>query len=136
LVIYKREAILARPQIPSSEKDAKEIFEMASLGMKHTDIAIIKGMSIQSLKRKYLKELRTGKKLGLNGLLKTAYYMANEMKNVTMMCFLLKTQGGLREKSAVNMTVEDKRAKDSSKREALPVDPIMAAKTYREIITK
>lgn len=125
-----------RPHLEITDKDRKEIFEMAARGMRYADIAIIKDISLSTLKRNCKRELARGKRIGIDGLLQTAYYMAKEMKNPTMMCFLLKTQGGLREKNSVNMTVDDKRSKESSKREELPVDPIMAAKKYREIITR
>jgi len=125
-----------RPQLKITDKDRREIFEMASRGMRYADIAIIKDISLATLKRRCKRELSRGKRIGIDGLLQTAYHMANDLKNPTMMCFLLKTQGGLREKSQVNMTVNEKKSKESTKRESMPNDPILAAKTYREIITR
>lgn len=125
-----------RPPIEITKKDREEIQSMAGLGMRYADIAAIKGFSLKTLKRKCKKELSDGKRLGIMELLKSAYYLAHVKKDKTMLCFLLKTQGGLREKSHVNMTVNEKPMKDIHKREAMPNDPILAAKAYRELITR
>ncbi len=122
-----------RKKIEITDKDRSEIEHMAGIGLRATDIAHIKNISVPTLKKRCQEELTRGKKNGHFELFETAHYMATKNKNCAMLIFLLKTRCGLKDKNNVSMTLEEKRPKDQ-KRTALPIDPLLAAKAYREII--
>lgn len=116
-----------------NEKDEKEVEHMAGIGLRAKDISHIKGLSPATLKRLYQPALTRGKKNGHFELFETAHYMATKKYNCAMLIFLLKTRCGLKDKSNVSMTLEEKRPNDQ-KRNPLPCDPLLAAKVYREIM--
>jgi len=80
-----------------TQKELEEIEMMAGLGMKFDDIALIKGMSDDTLK-KYAKEyLYRGKAKSKAVVMQTAYKLATSGKCPSMTMFWLKTQSAWRE---------------------------------------
>lgn len=119
-------------KIEITDRDRAEIEEMAKVGLRPSEISVIKGLSVIWLNRHCKKEMRRGRKAGNMALLKTAYRMAVDKENTTMAIFLLKTRCGMREKERVKITVENK--EHNRKREELPTDPIKASSVYLEHI--
>src|SRR5690606_32489053 len=71
---------------------------MAGLGLRFDDIAKIKGMSDDTLKKYALEHLQRGKAKAKLQVMQTAYKMATSGKQPVMTIFWLKTQAQWRER--------------------------------------
>ena len=80
-----------------SEKDLQEVSIMSGLGMRFEDIAKIKGMCDDTLKKYAQSELEAGKAMAKQAVMQTAYQMAVSGKYPAMTMFWLKTQAQWRE---------------------------------------
>ena len=90
------------PNLPKTltTHELEEVEAMAGLGLRFEDIANIKGMSDETL-RKYAKDhLIRGKAKAKAQVMQTAYKLATSGKVPAMTMFWLKTQAGWRENRA------------------------------------
>lgn len=125
---------MGRPKIEISEKDKIEIIRLAKVGMPISDIAAIKGISKNSLKRKLKDEMKAARKTAISNVCTMAYTMAVSGKFPSMTMFYLKTQARWREKERVDIHVTEEKKKKPKKRDKLPLDANKASKIYREIM--
>ncbi len=89
---------MSNPPKDLTSKDLEEIETLAGLGMRFEDIAALKGMCDDTLK-KYAKEvLMRGKAKAKAAVMQTAYKMALSGKVPVMTMFWLKTQAGWHER--------------------------------------
>lgn len=85
-----------RPKKPTPQ-DLKEIEMLAGMGLNQHQIADVKGMHRDTL-RKYAQAAYTrGKAKAIARVAQTAFEMAISGKHIAMTIFYLKTQGGWRE---------------------------------------
>ena len=83
-----------------TERDRKEVYNMAGVGLNREQICKIKGISLGTLKKYYQKEVTLGRTSGVAQLFQKAHTEAIG-GNTTMLIFLLKTRGGLVERRAI-----------------------------------
>lgn len=80
-----------------SEADLMEIESMAGLGMRHEDIAEVKNMCADTLRKYAGPQLKRGKALARAQVMQAAFKMAISGKHTAMTMFWLKTQARWRE---------------------------------------
>ena len=80
-----------------SEKELDEIETMAGLGLRFEDIAAVKGMSDDTLKKYATDRLQRGRAKAKTQVMQTAYKMAVSGKQPAMTMFWLKTRACWRE---------------------------------------
>ncbi len=78
-------------------KELQEIETLAGLGMRYEDIAKVKGVCLETLKKYADENLDRGKAKAKAQIMQTAFQMAKSGKNPSMTIFWLKTQCGWRE---------------------------------------
>jgi hypothetical protein len=83
---------------PLSEKDLAEVEMLAGLGMRYEDIALTKGVCLETLKKYAGEMLDRGKAKAKAQVMQSAFKMALSGKHPAMTTFWLKTQCGWREK--------------------------------------
>jgi len=83
---------------PLSEKDLAEVEMLAGLGMRYEDIALTKGVCLETLKKYAGEMLERGKAKAKAQVMQSAFKMALSGKHPAMTTFWLKTQCGWREK--------------------------------------
>lgn len=83
-----------------SEKDLREIETMAGLGLRYEDIAAIKGMCADTLKKYADATLTRGRAKANANVMQTAYQMAVSGQCPALTIFWLKTRCKWREHSA------------------------------------
>ena len=91
---------MARPNKEFNEKEKQEIALMAGLGLRHSDIAAIKGVCVDTLKKYCEEELDHGKAKARLQVMQSAFKQAISGKTPAMTMFWLKTQCGWSEKNA------------------------------------
>ena len=90
---------MPRPPKKLSKQDLQEIESLAGLGLPQKQIARIKGLSVDTLRKYALEAFHSGKAKALARVAKTAFEMAVSGQNTAMTIFYLKTQGGFHEKA-------------------------------------
>src|SRR5579863_9339766 len=80
-----------------TDKELEEIEAMAGLGMRFEDIARMKGMCLDTLRKYAREQLQRGKFKAKAAVMQTAYKMAVSGKFPVMTMFWLKTQASWRE---------------------------------------
>jgi hypothetical protein len=80
-----------------TEKELAEIETLAGLGLRFEDIALVKGMSSDTLKKYADDPLQRGRAKAKAQVMQTAYKMATSGKTPAMTMFWLKTRAGWRE---------------------------------------
>jgi len=83
---------------PLSDKDLAEVEMLAGLGMRYEDIALTKGVCLETLKKYAGEMLERGKAKAKAQVMQSAFKMALSGKHPAMTTFWLKTQCGWREK--------------------------------------
>ncbi len=81
-----------------SDKDLAEVELLAGLGMRYEDIALTKGMSLDTLKKYADEALERGKAKAKAQVMQSAFKMALSGKHPATTTFWLRTQCGWREK--------------------------------------
>lgn len=90
---------MPNPPKELTPKELEEIETMAGLGMRYEDIASLKGMCDDTLKKYAGEALKRGKAKAKAQVMQTAYKMAVSGKTPAMTMFWLKTQACWRENS-------------------------------------
>lgn len=110
---------MARPTIKWDADCARIVEQRAAIGSAQTDIASEIGVSVETLKKLYRKELDSGKTRADNVLRQTMYSLAVGVRNPdnpneyitppdrTMLIFLGKTRLGMKETQALEMSNPD-----------------------------
>lgn len=113
-----------------SEHIATLARSLAMYGVPIKDIAVQAKIGETTLEKYYRKELDEGKAMATAKLTQTAYRLAVDEKNVTMLIFLMKTRLGYRETDKTQeQGVEPKniqirpKVKGKKKGDAVPADP-------------
>ncbi|MBY0405539.1 MAG: hypothetical protein K2X66_16675 [Cyanobacteria bacterium] len=88
---------MPRPAKKLLKKDLQEIEALASLGLTQQQIADVKSMCVETLKKYGDPELKRGRSKGIAKLAETAFKKALS-GDTTMLIFLLKVLAGWREK--------------------------------------
>jgi hypothetical protein len=88
---------MPRPPKKLSDKDLAEIEMLAGLGLTQQEIAEIKDICVDTLRKRARKHWRRGKAKAIAKVAKTAFDMATSGKNHHMTKFYLQTQAGWRE---------------------------------------
>jgi hypothetical protein len=83
---------MANPPKNLTPKDLDEVETMAGLGMRFEDIARLKGMCLDTLKKHAGEQLNRGRAKAKAAVMQTAYKMALSGKYPAMTMFWLKTQ--------------------------------------------
>ncbi len=83
---------MSNPAKKMTEKELAEVEMMAGLGMRFEDIARLKGMCLDTLKKYANEQLYQGKAKAKVGVMQTAYKLALSGKCPAMTMFWLKTQ--------------------------------------------
>lgn len=91
---------MPNPPKTLNAKELEEVEAMAGLGLRYEDIARIKGMSDDTLKKYAQTQLQRGKSKAKAKVMQTAFQMATSGKTPAMTMFWLKTQAGWRENQA------------------------------------
>lgn len=122
---------MGRPKTDITNKDRKEIIELAKFGLRNTDIAVIKKIPISVLKRNCQDELTQGRITARSEVIKTAHTMAKSGDCPALTIFYLKTQCGWREKEKK----EPEKIQDNKTiNVTISKDPNEAAKAYQQIM--
>lgn len=101
-----------KPMEPFSERELKMIESMGALGMTQANIALVLGISRETLRRRLILTcgekgrgfIKKAKLSAVNNVAKTAYDLAVSGKHPVMTMFYLKTQGRWRETHRVEHT--------------------------------
>jgi|GEM_PF-1095190 len=88
---------MANPPKTLAEKELAEIETLAGLGLRFEDIALVKGMCLDTLKKYADEYLQRGRAKAKAQVMQTAYKMATSGKTPAMTMFWLKTRAGWRE---------------------------------------
>ncbi len=80
-----------------TEENRKMVKALSSYGIKHEDIATEIGIHDDTLRKYYAAELARGAARSKSSIAKTAYQIAVEDRNPTMVIFLCKTRLGWKE---------------------------------------
>jgi len=88
---------VSNPAKKLTEKELSEVEMLAGLGLRYEDIAAIKGMCLDTLKKYAEEALQRGKAKAKAQVMQTAYKMALSGKTPAMTIFWLKTRAGWRE---------------------------------------
>jgi hypothetical protein len=88
-------------------KELQEVESMAGLGLRFDDIARIKNMSDDTLKKYAKEQLQRGRAMAKAQVMQTAFKMATSGKVPAMTMFWLKTQAGWRENMPVLEEIAD-----------------------------
>ncbi len=88
---------MGRQQKKLTKKDRLEIESMAAIGMTQKQIAAIKNICVDILRKNAHTDWLRGKAKSIAALARTAFDMALNQRDRTMLIFLLKTQGGFQE---------------------------------------
>lgn len=83
---------MPRPNKKLTQKDLLEIEMLAGLGLNQQQIADVKGMCVDTLRKNAIKHYKGGKSKAIAQVAKTAYEMAVSGKYQAMTMFYLKTQ--------------------------------------------
>lgn len=92
---------MSNPPKNLSKKELAEVETLAGLGMRFEDIAALKGMCLDTLKKYADDELQRGKAKAKAQVMQTAYKMAMSGKHPAMTMFWLKCQAGWRQTDPV-----------------------------------
>jgi hypothetical protein len=84
-----------------TKQELEEIEMMAGLGLTQQQIADIKDICVDTLRKYARPQLKRGKSKGIGNVAKTAYQMATSGKSPAMTMFFLKTQAQWRETPAI-----------------------------------
>jgi hypothetical protein len=98
---------MSRPQKELTEQELAEIETMAGLGLSFEEIASIKGLSDDTLKKHAKPFLKKGKAKAKAQIAQTAYRMASSGKIPSMTMFWLKTQANWREGTITSEVAEN-----------------------------
>lgn len=97
-----------REGLKRDEGHAKTVQALAQYGVPEQQIAYIVGMKdTRTLHKLYDDELKKGRASADSKLLQTAYSMAVDDKNTSMLIFLMKTRLGMKETNAVEVSNPD-----------------------------
>lgn len=94
-------------RIPRDEKVAAIVERLAGIGVPEKTLAQVIGMSVTTMQKLYANELANGRAKGDSKLMDTAFHLAVEKRNVTMLIFLLKTRLGMKENYGVELSGPD-----------------------------
>lgn len=85
---------MPRPKKKPTKKDLEEIQALASMGLTQQQIADIKEICVDTLRKYSLEAFNKGKSKGIAKVAQTAFAMAVSGKSPAMTIFYLKTQAG------------------------------------------
>lgn len=102
-----------------SDKDRKDVFNMAGYGMTQIDIASVLNVTPVTLRRHFEKQLDTAQTIKNRKVAKALYIQAVKYHNVPAMIFYLKSRAGWRSNDPVPVP-------------ALPAAPVDYSKLSRE----
>jgi hypothetical protein len=91
---------MPRPAKKLSKQDLQEIEALAGLGLTQQQIADVKSMGVDTLRKYGQTQLKRGRSRGVAKLADTAFKKALA-GDTTMLIFLLKVLGGFHEKQAI-----------------------------------
>lgn len=85
---------MPRPPKKPTQQDLQEIESMAGIGLTQKQIASIKNISVDTLRKYSNPNYKRGKDKGIARVMQTAYELAVSGKCPAMTMFFLKTQAG------------------------------------------
>jgi len=103
----KKKKPLGRPSWIPTEEQQRQVEELAGLGLRDNDIALIIGVSERTIKNKCRELLDSGRAKALEKVSRTAHQMAASGKWPVMTIFYLKVRGGWRESSDLRLAVAE-----------------------------
>jgi hypothetical protein len=97
-----------KPHEPT-EKDRKQVSVMAGIGLTHDQIADVMGISDETLRKYYSKELKISASVMTAQVANNLYSIATSkgQGSVSAAIFWMKTRGGWREKDRIEVTGKD-----------------------------
>jgi hypothetical protein len=132
VVIKKKTWARGRPAHIPTEEQRIRVQAYATVGTPHNDIAILMGITLKTLLKRYRLELDRGKAQG-NAQMGGRLYKAGMNGNIAAMIFWMKSQAGWREKEPTLLDPTDGVAAiDSPVPMDLPMEytPEMAREAY------
>lgn len=97
--------------IPTDE-NRKTVRMLASVGVRHVDIAVKLGISEDTLTRHYRKELDDGR-IDANAIISKTLFEQARAGNITAIIFWLKTRAGWREVNHLEIETSAKKPEDA-----------------------
>jgi DNA-binding transcriptional ArsR family regulator len=98
-------AKIGRPPHQPTDKLRGQVEGMAGVGSPRDEIALVLGISENTLRKHYAHELEVGLAKARARARHSLYQLAVDEKNVTALIFYAKTQLGMTEKNALDLTI-------------------------------